>query len=307
MQDTLKQLFRSWLQVTKNEAVVLFMVGLMENPKPLVNHIYDIFVDTELARLRSSLWDEEAEKLEMELETLGKNPQDLTLFKSLFFESTVSMSMDVYHNQFVNIYQHMNDDENDRPRDIKDVQVPSRLYLFSFIQESINGISLNPRSNEEIPECAVVILQPLPYVTKSLFALCHQISECQSVTDLYMLNVISNDLTASETPIFSRQAKSLWLWECKLPPPFVRDILRQLSSCVTLQMLWLRDINLSSVEEDLGNLLQNLVSHHERLADATHHQERLELVLDRNSLSYEFKKKWRLSCKRISSIKYQIW
>ena len=217
------------------------------------------------------------------------------------------MSMDVYHNQFVNIYQHMNDDENDRPRDIKDVQVPSRLYLFSFIQVPISGISLSPRSNQKIPECAVVILQPLPYVTKSLLALCHQISERQAVTDLYMLSVISNNLTASDAPIFSRQAKSLWLWECELPPQFVRDILRQLSSCVTLQMLWLRDINLSSVEEDLGNLLQNLVSHHQKMAEAAHHQERLELVLDSNNLSQKFKTKWRQSFKRVPSIKYQIW
>ena len=79
--------------MTKNEAVVLFMVGLMENPKPLVHHIYDIFVDTELARLRSSLWDDETEKLEMELEALGKNPQDITLFKSPVLRTS---SFDVY-------------------------------------------------------------------------------------------------------------------------------------------------------------------------------------------------------------------
>ena len=305
----MRQFFPSWLHLKRNEAVVVFMVGLMENPKLLVNYIYELYIDTELERLRSTLWDEDTEKLELELESEGKNLQDLRLLNSLFFESRVSLATDPYHNQFVNIYQHMNDDEMKRPRDTKPVHIPSRLYLFSFIKQPIDAIPVSPESSGEndASECAMGILQPLSNVTKSLLALCHQVSEYQAVTDFYMLDVSPEDMTKLEVPNMSSHAKSLWLWECELPTEFVRSILRQLSSCVTLQMLWLRDINLSSVEGDLDELLENLVAHHRRMIGAAHYSERLELVLDRNSLSQEFKTKWRQCCKRVSSIKYQIW
>ena len=96
-------------------------------------------------------------------------------------------------------------------------------------------------------------------MTKSLLSTCHQISEIQPITDLFLWSVECDDLTANEVPIMSRNTKSLTLWKCQLPVDFLRAILLQLFGCPSLQMLWLSDINLREVEAELEALLESLI------------------------------------------------
>ena len=87
------------------------------------------------------------------------------------------------------------------------------------------------------------------------------------------------------------------------PPPgsatvssFVSNILRQLSDCVTLQMLQLLQFSLQA--EDLDKLLENIVSSHEK---------ELKLWFEFNNLPREFKQKWIKRCKGNTSIDLKFW
>ena len=45
LQGALKTFFPSWKEIQKNREVVLFTCGQMSNPLPLVDHVYEQFVE----------------------------------------------------------------------------------------------------------------------------------------------------------------------------------------------------------------------------------------------------------------------
>ena len=82
----------------------------------------------------------------------------------------------------------------------------------------------------------------------------------------------------------------------------MRKLLQQLQDCVTLTNLTLQYVYLIEVEEDLDQLLDNLVSNHEKGLS----QEKLRISMDDNELSEEFVAKWNSRCKGITSIDCDI-
>ena len=81
-QETLKELFPSWEAVERCKEVIIFTAGLMKDPRPLVQHVY-----------------------EMQIEH-GPLSIDADLFKSLHDESTVRLPHDPFHNKYINYYHH---------------------------------------------------------------------------------------------------------------------------------------------------------------------------------------------------------
>ena len=82
----------------------------------------------------------------------------------------------------------------------------------------------------------------------------------------------------------------------------MRNVLQQLHDCITLTNLELTHMDLSEVEEDLDELLDNLVSNHEKGLS----QEKLRITMWENRLSEEFVAKWNERCKGITSIHCNI-
>ena len=64
----------------KLREVVLFSVGLMSDPTPLVDHVYQVRHNRLLKILRTGEFDEDNEE---KLIRMGKNIDDFSLFKSL--------------------------------------------------------------------------------------------------------------------------------------------------------------------------------------------------------------------------------
>ena len=49
----LKELFPSWEAVQRYKEVVIFVVGLMKDPRPLVQHVYEMQVEDYLNNITS--------------------------------------------------------------------------------------------------------------------------------------------------------------------------------------------------------------------------------------------------------------
>ena len=86
---------------------MLFAVGSMKDPTPLVNYVYETFVSNEAHKMRTS---------EFYLPRV-----DTEFFKSLYTESAIPLTGSALHNEFINI--------SDRV-DTNNVYVPSKLYWF---------------------------------------------------------------------------------------------------------------------------------------------------------------------------------
>ena len=145
-------------------------------------------------------------------------------------------------------------------------------------------------------EIAMVgIEKPARVVTKGLFSTWRMLSELHPLTDLWMREVRSQELTEQEVPVLSRNVSSLWIIDSELPVAFWRNILHQLIGCPTLQFLWLQETNVNEVEEGLDKLLENIMN-----------LKKKELTLFiQNKLSEQFKKKWRDLCTK-TNIKCDI-
>ena len=193
-QETLKELFPSWWAVLRHREVIIFAAGQMKDPRPLLQHFYEMQVE--------------------------HGPCiNADLFDSLHTESTVQLFDDPLHNKYINYYEHWNDFKMRRPIDTTPVYYPSRLYEFRSLREEV-VLGKYKRPKAEIPECAMYIYQPIEKVTKSLLSKCRKISKRQAVTDLRMVYVIYDNVTAREELIISQNFKSLYVNYCFISPTF---------------------------------------------------------------------------------------
>ena len=260
--------------------VVLFVAGLMKDPRPLVQHVYEMQVEDYLNQMRA-----------------GAPPLiDTNLFKSLHTESTVQLPHPL-HNKYINHYNHMGRGAytNTTP-----VYWPSQVYHFKWMRHEVK-LADHHTEGEEIPPCVMNIdlHGSSEAVSDSLLSICSQISKHQVITDLYMDSVTCNSL---EAPMLINPVV-VHLYHCELPYGFVKKILRQLFGCgESLQKLDLSYMNLIPFESLLDELLENLVAHHQSKREAGLAQRKLKLELKGTNLFSWFLKKWRNRCEEVDSI-----
>ena len=277
-QETLKELFLSWKAVRgRYREVVLFVAGLMKDPRPLVQHLYEMQVEYYLDEMRAGY------------DLYGT--LDPNLFWSFHTESTVPLPHPL-HNQYINHYDHNEDDTDTTP-----VYWPSRLYLFSDMRHEV-VLGKHKDNTGQVPECAMRVITPKGMLTKTLLSKCRMISEHQPVNNLELAHIDYDDATDAEVPMLSRNIQSLIIESCLLSSSFKRNILRQLHNCVALRNLHLIEINLSELKEDLDQLLDNLVSNHEKGLS----QGKLKIWIYDEELSEEFVSRWNERCEGITSI-----
>ena len=270
----------------RHREVVLFAAGQMNDPRPLVQHIYEMQVENSLYRMREGLW------LSI----------DDDLFNLLHIESTVQLVDDPWHNQYINHYPH---GPSICDPDTTPVFFPSQVYHFDYIRKFL-VLGNYKEQKDEIPECAISICRPnATYICrpgdmlrKSLLSMCRMIRKYQAVTDFRIQYGNYEGLTEADTPVLSRNIRSLLFSSCDFSSSFMRNILRQLHDCVTLMRLELSEMDLCEVEEDLDQLFDYLVSIHEKGLSIT----KLTIFLHFYKLSEEFVTKWNEHCEGIASI-----
>ena len=291
----LKEWFPSWAAVLRYREVVLFAVGLMKDPRPLVDHVYQMQVEAKLNGMRR-IGGFENIRFSSEL------------FRSLYVESPDELLDHPLHNKHINYYDHEEDDEMRGTRDTTPVFIPSSYYEFSNVKEDVQHNKLD--SADQV-EWGLSICNPMDQdVTQTLLKICEKICSQWPVTDVEMLGVkITKFPVTVEAPIMSAHARSLTVYFCTLPVGFLKNILHQLiksqSRCVTLQSLKLVETDLSEVEGELDKLMEKLVCHHEKSAA----QRKLKLNIyigGWNNLSAEFVQKWMARCGGITTIECSI-
>ena len=279
LQETLKGFFPSWEHIKAQEEVIVFTCGLMKDPTPLVEYVYENYIDL-ACNVISPIGIESFRETDIRLQTRGKNIYETNLFDVLYTESRVPLSGHAYYNQFVYI--------NENHVGEREIVTPSKLYMFDKLSEDdvpVTKFAEQDRS-EEAPECALFIQEPDAAAMKNLLSTCCEISKLQPVTHLCISSATCEDLTPAEAPALSRNVQDVFVTDCHFPMIFWKKILHQLFDCVNLQSLWLWSANLHQLEEDLDELFQNIDGN----TGLTEQQ--VEVYLSKNNFSETFVKKW---------------
>ena len=246
----------------------------MEDPTPLVNHVYEAYV--QMARNMIYGYTE----TETRLQAQGKDLSSTDLFNILYTESRVPLFGQPHCNQFVCI--------NENHEGEGEIVTPSKLYMFERVSEvdvPVTKFAEQGRS-EEAPECILCIHKPDPAAIKDLLSTCCEISKRQPVTHLFIADATCEDLTSEEVPTLSRNVQVVCAINCEWPRSFWKKLLHQMFNCVHLRKLWLESTNLHQLEEDLDELLEHLKSN----TGLTNHQ--VEVLLTENIFSEKFMEKW---------------
>ena len=222
-------------EVKQLEEVVMFSVGLMSDPTPFIDHVYQVRHNRLLKFLRAGELDDENEE---KLTKLGKNIDDFNFFESLYKESAVRLPGSALHNQHVNIY-HRN------------------FVSFPFLPSKsfeLQGISTEVHYTEELlevieehrPDTIIIASFTEDTSTRSLLKLIGEVSQLQPISDLCLNNCKD---PASEVQIrMSNQAESIHLWNCDLSGLTLRNFFQQLSNSSTLSRINLGGTGLHHIE-----------------------------------------------------------
>ena len=221
----------------KHREVVLFAVGLMSDPTPLVDYAYQIMINHKLAVLRNE---------EYSVTTI-RNDHDL--LKSLYIESEIQLPGHPLHNQHINYYNFFGDDREIRSRDTTAIYFPSKLYVFRNIK---HDIVLGPEHREQeadIPECTLMISfhNPDEAVKQNLLSICQVIMRNQAIKDLFVENVKPTDLPQKFAFNISNYIQLLCLERCDIPSQTLNHLMEQINECRALRKIVLRKTNLRGV------------------------------------------------------------
>ena len=294
----LREFFPSWYAIRRHEEVVVFTCGQMADPRPLIEHAYEMWIERWLNMMRFDQVDHQAEG---RLEAEGKDTESLKLFNSLEAESESNLDWNPYHNEYINRYDHRADDFKKRPLDTTPVYSPSRLYLFDCINTILTVNTEDTKEGEErqkAPECAMRIYQPDPSLQRSVLTICEQICQKQTITDLCLTGLSLLDFKDASIFNMSKNTRSVVLVDCQLHADFLRSLLHQLLDCTNFEKMVLGCKSLTEVEKELGEVLENLIAHHEReVAEYRKGDQKWWLKIVCNAdMSEEFKNRWESRC-----------
>ena len=213
-------------EVKQLEEVVLFSVGLMSDPTPLVDHVYQVRHKRLVKLLREGEPDEEKEE---KLTKRGKNINDFSFFDSLYKESAVRLQGSALHNQHVNIYH-------------GDVSSPPFLSSKSFEFQGISadlqytGDPIEEELREEdVPDSTIIGSFTDDTSAISILKLIGEVSQLQPISDLCISNY--KDPMNKVQLKLSNNIYSIHLWNCDLPPLALDNLFQQFSYSSTLSRI----------------------------------------------------------------------
>ena len=225
VQATLTELFPSWKGVKKYREVIIFTVGLVKDPRPLVDYIYEMLIEDYLDDLRKA----------------GDGSKVLEdLFRTLYAESSVPLPDYPLQNRHLNSFNHFY-----RPNsETTVINTPSKLYEFKGLKKQIVCEIEHMEHKIEIPDCAIVIHSPMPVVTNNVLSNSRNISKHYPLTHLFMYGVVCDHFAEPDVFNLSENAQSIRLWKCKLPCKVLSHLLQQMPHCKQLRTLYLEEITL---------------------------------------------------------------
>ena len=225
----MKSFFKSTEDMRKHSQVAFFLSELISDPFFVGYYMFD------------------------ELKERAYSPPDKRLVEAIFREAVLGVPKNLFHNQWINHYNHKNDDEMKRPRDTMAVQIPSKLYLFDFVKENV-GEAKERKRNEDTRNCEIRICRPDASAAKNLLQIVCRISQLQSITDLHFDRLQCRYLQEPVVLNLSKFAQSVILYYCSLQPETLNHLIEQISQCTTMHNIDLRGTTLQDVSSlTVGN------------------------------------------------------
>ena len=209
----MESFFSSWDDIREHREVVLFACGLMSDPTPLVDHVYQKWIDNYLEEIRCDEYNEQ---------DVYKHDNDTDLLKALYAESKVQLPGSPLHNNNINYHDH-----TENRRDKTHVYTPSKLYVFLNMRKNLLYQLKNREQEAAIPECTLVIRSPDPALSDGLLLACQQIIKNQTIVDLHMFGVCCKHPSESDIINLSENAQSLLLQNCTLPSQLLNHLIRK--------------------------------------------------------------------------------
>ena len=238
-QETLLDLFPSMEHIRKYTEVVIFLCGLMSDPTPLVQHVYEMCVQ---------------EKQQKMVE--GENPsirwEERHLFQSLYTESAIPLPGRPLLNAYINYYS---DEYYDRELDASPVYTPSQLFIFKYISNALVCNYHGSGNCQELPNSAINMYRPRRIDTGKMLALLRTISQHQPTSHLCLKKFHNEGFAREDVFTLSTDAKTVSLDNCKLPQGVLLHLFQQLPNCAGLQNLDICKTYLGFMKSlDLSNL-----------------------------------------------------
>ena len=202
----------------------------MSDPTPLVDHVYQLWIDVHLEKMRNDEYDGYGEY---------KYYYNTGLLKELYAESKVQLPGCALHNKHINYYNHKKGS-----RDTTQVYTPSKMYVF---KEMKTNILCQIEQEVKLPECILVVKEPDAAVTNSLLMACQQICENQAIVDLRLDGVNCKYHSDSDVFVLSKNAQSLVVHGCILPLQPLHQLMYKLSVCNKICKIDLSYTNLKDV------------------------------------------------------------
>ena len=174
----------------------------------------------------------------------------------------MSVPSNLFHNQWINHYNHKDDDEAKRPRDITPVNIPSKQYVFDHIKESVSCRVEHEGQRQENVDCNIIITAPHDFATSSILSTVRIIGQYQTMINLDVTNI--NDRSTTEHQVFnmSNSAQSVKLFYCSLPPETLTHLIQQISDCNTIRKIQFHSMDLRPISSlVLANKTQLLCLH----------------------------------------------
>ena len=213
----------------KHPEVVLFVCGLMSDPTPLVDQVYQMWINGHLEAIKN-----------------GELYHNTYLLQELYAESNVQLPGSSFHNNNINYYNHR-EDYTKHDRDTTHVYTPSKTYVFLNMKENVLCKFNNRDQEEKLPKGTIVIRQPDAAVTNNLLLACHQISKYQPIVDLRMFKVSWKYQSESDGFNLTEKAQSLIMQSCNLPSQPLNHLMHKLSECNKIRRIDLSNTNLEAV------------------------------------------------------------
>ena len=94
----------------------------MSDPTPLVDHVYQMWIDEQLQHTRNK-------------SVLPQEMHAEDFLGSLYKESRVKLKGHPLHNQHINYYNHLSEEY----RDTAPIHIPSKFYWFRYMKENITS------------------------------------------------------------------------------------------------------------------------------------------------------------------------
>ena len=146
----------------------------MSNPRPVIEHVGEMYVKQEMDACRGVDFSREIRFLE----TIGKSVHRLDLIRSIYAEANKPLDSEPHHNKMLNCYSHQEDSIFGRPIDRTCIEIPSQLYEFNSLRDSLQHSSIKWDAQTS-QNCIMMIYDIPPSVTNSVLLNCREISQNQ--------------------------------------------------------------------------------------------------------------------------------